>query len=95
MKNKISTQNSSQEMLLEEAKTIQNFTVKYQLFVSDSETHKAYNLTLVKSENGTDTDISTIKNFTANEKEALKIYQALIDGNVTPMCLEDCVLELL
>ena len=95
MKNKISTKDSSLSKLAEQTKRIKNFTVRYQLYVSYFETHQEYYITLTKAENGIDIDTSTIKNFTSNEKEALKIYQALIDGNVTPMCLEDCVLELL
>lgn len=87
--------NATQKLIHEDFKVIENFTVKYQLLVTHQENNKSFDLILTKYKDGISIEKAELKHFTSSKKEALKIFNQLTNGSVTPMCLDDCVLELL
>lgn len=87
--------NSTPKLIQEDFIEIEDFFVKYQLFVTCHEGNHSFSIILEKYNCYICTEKAEIQNFTSNEKEALKIFNKLTNGSVTPMCLEDCVLELL
>lgn len=80
-----------------ESKNILDFIVKYELYRIKSNKHNFYNVKLSKTKAPSLTPIeeSIVCCFEQREEEAIKIFEMLVKNDVTPMCLEDIIYELI
>lgn len=83
------------KLICSKSKRVLDFDVEYSLFSSEKDGRKSFDITLTKYENAVKTRVDTVIDFEWREKEAQNVFETLYNGDVTPMCLEECVLELI
>jgi hypothetical protein len=74
--------------------TYDEFRLKYELYCTFNE-RKSYDLKVTKYNKQKLVEESKVIDFEWREKEAQNIFSIITKGKVTPLCLEDCVLELI
>ncbi len=74
---------------------IMNFSVKYELFFSENNKFPSYDMKLTKYIKSKAVEEATVIDFEWREKQALRAFDKMVTNEVTPMCLEACILELI
>ena len=83
-------------ILIKETKNhIMNFCVKYELLLSDNNKIPSYDIRLTKYIKSVIVEEQQVIDFEWREKEALAAFDKLVRNKVTPMCLEECILEII
>ncbi len=85
---------SDKNLICKAERTFPDFIVEYQLFESE----KVFDIKALKFPNKESSHVfeeSTVLNFEWRKKEAILIFEKIVRCSVTPMCLEDAILELI
>ncbi len=72
-----------------------DFILLYELYQTTKENRLSFDLRIAKYYGDLLIEDKKVIDFEWREKEAQNIFTILIKGEVTPMCLEECVLELI
>ncbi len=78
-----------------EFKMVNGFVLRYDLYHSSDGYITSYHIKTTKIVCGNIEEEAWVHNFEWRKKEAQNIFETIIRGEVTPHCLEDCVLELI
>ena len=87
--------NRKNVLIKEISKNILDFSVKYQLLRTSKDNIPSYDLKVTKYIGTKIIENSTVIDVEWREENALIILEALVKNDVTPMCLEACILEII
>lgn len=85
----------SEKTIRTEFKNLSEFMMRYDLYCSSDGDMNSYHIKITKIVGGKIEEEALVHNFEWRKKEAQNIFETIIKGEVTPHCLEDCVLELI
>ncbi len=87
--------NKKKTLIQMKEEKVLGFTIKYELYESIYQNRSSYDLKVTKLFDNTIEEESYITAFEWRKNKAQNIFDQILKGKVTPMSLEECVLELI